>query len=258
LEHRENNEKEIRQLNLELEERIGDVQERTAQLEIANKALESFSYSISHDLKAPLRAISGFSSILLEDLPENTSQEAMDNLHRIIAAVTKMDSMINGMLDLAEISRESIQLGTVDISEMVKDICRDLPSRDPGRETEILVTDGIQTQGDERLLRILLQNLIDNAWKFTRDNHRAIIEFSLIKKDEEQIFFVRDNGVGFDSAYAEKLFTPFQRLHSEADFKGHGIGLATCERIVRKHSGRIWAEAEPGKGATFFFTLSPR
>jgi len=252
LETRRKTGREIRKLNLELEQRV---LLRTAELEQVNRDLESFSYSISHDLRAPLRAIAIFTKILVEDIKTSTEVEKTDYLNRIHDAALKMDSMITGLLDISRITRENLNFQPVDLSVAVREIFDDLLAMEERPNLEIAITEQIMVQGDERLLRILLQNLIQNAWKFTRDREVPQIEFSSIEKEGETVYLIKDNGVGFDPAYADKLFTPFQRLHSETAYKGYGIGLATCKNIIQRHGGEIWVEAEAGKGATFYFTL---
>ena len=253
LDTRRNAEKEIRQLNLELEQRV---LERTAELASVNKELESFSYSVSHDLRAPLRTISGFSTIVLENTRENIGDENVGYLIKIENATRKMASIIDGLLELSKITRGNIRTDTVNLSEMATEIANGLSSREAKQEVEINISEGLYAQGDERLLRILLINLINNAWKFTKDQEKVQLDFSLIEKNGQRIYFVKDNGVGFDSVDAQKLFTPFHRLHPESEFEGSGIGLATCKKIIERHGGELWAEAEMGKGATFYFTLS--
>lgn len=225
------------------------------QLEVANRELETFSYSVSHDLRTPLRSLDGFSAALIDDYGDKLDEQAKDYLNRIRAASQRMGALIDDLLELSRISRQELVRTPVDLSGLVRAINRELQSLQPSRNVELLVEDGLTAEGDERLLRAALQQLLENAWKFTGRQRSARIEFGRIESDGDQVYFVRDNGVGFDMNYADKLFGAFQRLHGTNDFPGLGIGLATVQRIVRRHGGRIWADSAPGKGATFFFTV---
>ncbi|NOZ79439.1 MAG: PAS domain-containing protein [Acidobacteria bacterium] len=226
--------------------------EITRRLEISNRELETFAYSVSHDLRAPLRAIDGFSEALAEELGSGLNERQKDSLDRIRAAAQRMGGMIDDLLKLSRATRVEMRRQRVDLSELAHAVLDELREGDPGRPVEIEVPPGLTAEGDPQLLRLVLQNLIGNAWKFTAPRPRARIELGRL---EGGIFYVRDNGVGFDMKYADKLFGAFQRLHRQEEFPGTGIGLATVQRIVLRHGGRVWAEAEPGRGATFFFSL---
>jgi len=247
------NQEQIRRINAELEQRV---LERTAELAVANKELESFSYSVSHDLRSPLRSIDGFSQALLEDYNDKLDAQAQNYLHRVRAASQRMAQLIDDMLNLSRVSRGEMRREEIDLSRMARDITEQLQRAQPERIVEVKIEDGIKARGDDRLLRIALENLLGNAWKFTSKQPSSRIEFGAQAGDAgEDVFFVRDNGAGFDMAYADKLFSAFQRLHSIDEFEGTGVGLATVQRIIRRHGGRIWAESQPGRGATFYFTL---
>ncbi|MEX2534160.1 MAG: PAS domain S-box protein [Trueperaceae bacterium] len=245
-------EEALRQLNSELEKRV---LERTAQLEESTGELESFVYSVSHDLRSPLRGIDGFSHLLLEDHAMEISDTATDYLLRITAATRRMGELIDALLNLSRISKSDLKKQTVNLSEIALEVTELLEQRQPEREVEVKVTPGLQAEGDRQLLRIVLENLLENSWKFTAGQERPRIEFGTITAANRQAFFVRDNGAGFDMRYAERLFTAFQRLHSPEQFEGTGIGLTTVQRIIQRHGGAIWAEAEVGAGATLYFTL---
>jgi light-regulated signal transduction histidine kinase (bacteriophytochrome) len=228
------------------------------ELKAVNKELEAFSYSVSHDLRAPLRSIDGFSQALLEDCDDQLDETGQDYLRRIRAATQRMGHLIDDLLTLARVTRSEMNLECIDLSRIAGRICNDLQQTQPERLVEFAIQPGLTAQGDSRLLQVLLTNLINNAWKFTSKHPQARIEFGAIAQSNDlpTVYFVRDDGTGFDMAYAEKLFGPFQRLHGIHDFPGNGIGLATVQRIVHRHGGRVWAEGKMEQGATFYFTLS--
>lgn len=247
------NQQQIQKLNAELEQRVV---ERTAELAAANKELEAFSYSVSHDLRAPLRSIDGFSQALLEDYSESIDAQGQNYLQRVRAASQRMAQLIDDMLNLSRVSRVEMRREQINLSAITREVLEQLQREQPERTVEAIIADNINARGDERLLRIALENLLGNAWKFTSKQRSARIEFGVREGDAgEDVFFVRDDGAGFDMAYADKLFGAFQRLHSVSEFEGTGIGLATVQRIIRRHGGRIWAESEVDRGATFYFTL---
>jgi light-regulated signal transduction histidine kinase (bacteriophytochrome) len=223
-------------------------------LRSSNPELEAFSYSVSHDLRAPLGAIGGFARALDLKLEGHGDDKALHYLARIQAAVGKMEELIDAMLSLAKVVRAPLHYGPVDLSAMAREILEGLRMQYAGRHVQVHVQDGMVAQGDARLLRVALENLLGNAWKFTSRCDAARIEVG--KVEGASVFFVRDNGVGFDMAYVDKLFSAFQRLHTQAEFPGTGIGLATVRRIVARHQGRVWAESRVGEGTTFFFALS--
>jgi PAS domain S-box-containing protein len=246
-------EAEVRRLNADLEARV---ERRTADLARANKDLEAFNYSVSHDLRAPLRALSGYAEALLEEYGDGLGETGRGYAERIQAASERMATLIDDLLQLARVSRSQMHLGLVDLSAKVAAVAGELQSVEPGRRIRITIQDGVQVTADPGLLRTVVQNLLENAWKFTARREDATIEFgSMPAEDAEICCFVRDNGAGFDPAHAAKLFQPFQRLHTETDFPGTGIGLASVQRIIERHGGRIWAEGQVGRGATFYFTL---
>jgi len=245
-------EDEIRRLNAELERRV---LERTVQLEAANKELESFSYSIAHDLRAPLRGIDGFSEILANQHAANLSPEGLKCLQQIQAGVERMRQLIDDLLYLARVARCDLRKQEADISQIVLEVISSLQINNPNRQVETVVEDQIIAEVDARLLKIVIENLLGNAWKFTGRISTPKIEFGASEQDGGPVYYVRDNGVGFDMAYADKLFGVFQRLHSSEEFEGTGIGLAIAERIIQRHGGRIWAQSAPGQGATFYFVV---
>lgn len=242
----------LRRLNRELE---GRVFQRTAQLEIANKELEAFAYSVSHDLRAPLRGIDGFSQALMEDYGGQLDEGGRHYLARVRAGTQRMGVLIDDLLRLSRVSRAQMERGPVDLSAMAKAVLDELRQQDPARQAATKVQEGLKASGDGRLLKVVLDNLLGNAWKYTSRHERARIEVGETKADGGTAFFVKDDGAGFDMAYAHKLFGVFQRLHGTEEFPGTGIGLATVARIIHRHGGRIWAEGAPENGATFFFTL---
>jgi PAS domain S-box-containing protein len=224
-------------------------------LEVVNKELEAFSSSVSHDLRAPLRRIDGFCRALLEDCADKLDTQEKDYLQRIHQSVEKMGELIEGLLSLSQVARQDVLLKAVNLSEIARDIITEIKKVQPERKVEFTIAPGIEAYGDARLLRIVLENLLNNAWKFTSKVEKAKIEFGTVQRDGKLTYFVSDNGAGFNMKYADKLFQPFQRLHTATDFAGTGIGLATVQRIIHRHGGRIWAEGEVGKGAMFYFTL---
>ena len=236
----------------ELERRVA---ERNGQLEAAQRELETFSYSISHDLQAPLRHINGFSQALLDDYAQTLDQQAQEYLTRISQAASKMSQLIEAIQQLSRVTRSELSPQQVSLSVAAQVIALELKRAAPQRQVEFVLAEGVSVEADPRLARQLLEILIGNAWKFSSKEEEARIEFGVLKSDAETLYFVRDNGVGFDMAYAEKLFSIFHRLHRADEFEGTGVGLAIAHRIVSRHGGRIWAESAPGRGATFYFTL---
>lgn len=236
----------------ELEQRV---HERTAELEASNKELESFAYSISHDLRAPLRAINGFSSELNNYYYDQIDDQGKHYLDRIMKAAARMGQLIDDLLQLSRVTRVAINIEQVNLSEIAEKIAEKLSALEPDRNITWKIAANINVRGDIEQLHLVMEKLLDNAWKFSSNKEEAIIEFGKQLKEGEQIYFISDNGVGFNMAYADKLFNTFQRLHGMDEFPGTGIGLATAQRIINRHGGRIWAESEVGKGATFFFTL---
>jgi PAS domain S-box-containing protein len=245
-------EEDIRRLNEELESRV---LQRTAQLEASNRELESVSYSVSHDLRAPLRSIDGFGQALLDEYGDKLEETGKGYLERVRGAAQKMGFLIDDMLKLLMVIRAEFHTESIDVSVMVRGIAETKQRSNPDRAVDVTIQDGITVQGDPDMLRIVMENLLDNAWKFTFNAAQPRIGFGVAAKDGETFYFIRDNGVGFDMAYAGKLFGAFQRLHASHEFPGTGIGLATVQRIIARHGGRVWAEGEVGKGATFNFTL---
>ena len=243
---------EQQELMRSLEERVAA---RTAEYAELNRQLESFAYSVSHDLRAPVRAVGAFASVLLQDHAASLDPEARRHLGRIHAAAGHMNDLIEGLLQLAQVSHLALQSEAVDLSRLAQEAIQKLRERDPSREIEVVLPPSLPVRGDRRLLAIVLHNLLENAWKYTSRSKQARVEFGCEADAERTVYFVKDNGAGFDMQFAEHLFEPFQRLHSAREFSGTGIGLATVARIVQRHGGGIWAEAAPGKGAAFFFTL---
>jgi signal transduction histidine kinase len=245
-------EDELRRLSEELEQRV---QERTHELRAANAELEAFSYSVSHDLRAPLRAINGFSQMLLSRYVDKLDADGLHALERVRAGSERMAVLIDSMLELSRLGRQPIEFGDVDLSALAADVVEDLRAAEPKRDVEVVIEPNVSAKGDNELLRVALQNLLGNAFKFTSQQPRARVQFGRTEQSGHAAIFVRDNGIGFDMNYADKLFRPFERLHSESEFSGTGIGLATVHRIIARHGGRAWAESAIGDGATFYFTL---
>jgi PAS domain S-box-containing protein len=245
-------EEEIKKLNQELEARVI---ERTAELENINKELEAFAYSVSHDLRTPLRSIEGFSLALLEDYVDRLDDTGKSYLTRVRGATMRMGHLIDDLLKLSRVTRSEMNREQVDLSVIGKDIAGRLAESHPERSAEFIIVDGLTTYGDARLLTVALENLFSNAWKFSEKAARSVIEFGVTHRDDAEVFYVKDNGVGFNMAYADKLFSPFQRLHRLEEFTGTGIGLATVKRIINRHGGRVWIESEENKGTTVYFML---
>ncbi len=237
--------------------REAELRERTSQLETANRELEAFSYSVSHDLRAPLRAIDGFSDAIETDCAAELNEGGKDSLRRIRAAAKRMGTLIDELLALGRLGRTDLMREVVDLSATASAIAADLARNHPDRPVDITIATRLVVKADPELLKIVLHNLLDNAWKYTGKTSRPRVEVGALMNGGVEVFHVRDNGAGFDMAHAHRLFGPFQRLHPERDFEGIGIGLATVQRIVRRHGGRIWAEGAVGSGATFYFTLEP-
>ncbi len=241
-----------RRLNDELEQRV---KERTGQLEASNRELEAFCYSVSHDLRAPLRGIDGWSLALLEDYHDKLDEKGCQYLQRVRADTQRMGRLIDDLLRLSRVARGPIEQGPVDLTAIAQSVAARLREAEPERRVEFAVQPGLRAQGDARLMDVVLSNLLGNAWKFSRGRPLARVEFGRIETDGRPAFFVRDNGVGFDMIYAQKLFGAFQRMHKASEFPGTGIGLATVQRVIQRHGGRVWAEAQVDRGATFYFTL---
>ncbi len=235
---------------------LNDVLKRRAtQLSASNEELQSFAYAVSHDLRTPLRAIDGFSQVLIEDYAVQLDKEAEEYLHRITVACQRMGQLIDDMLRLSRVTRSDMNIRQTDISAIASEVAAQKRSEQPDRKVVVRIEPGLTANADEPLTRIVLENLFDNAWKFTSKQKEAVIEFGCVKNRHETTFCIRDNGVGFNQKYVDKLFNPFQRLHSVGEFPGTGIGLATVKRVVNKHGGHTWAEGQEGKGAAFYFTL---
>jgi light-regulated signal transduction histidine kinase (bacteriophytochrome)/HAMP domain-containing protein len=240
---------------LEAQKLAETLKDRTSELDAVNKELETFAYSVSHDLRAPLRSMAGFCQALVEDYGEKLDETGQDYVRRISAASKRMGQLIDDLLMLSRVTRTEITRADIDLSELAAAIASQLRQGDSSRKVEFKIQPGVTAQGDEILLRTVLENLLGNAWKYSAKKPHATIEFGKAANGAEPTFFVRDNGAGFDMAHADKLFKPFQRLHGHREFEGTGIGLASVANIVRRHGGRIWAEAKPEAGATMRFTL---
>lgn len=244
--------RQVELLNAELERRVA---ERTAELSASKQALEGFCYSVSHELRSPLRAIDGFSQSLLDDSAAALDEAAQRDLARVRAAAQRMGRLIDGLLEIARVNRSPMKRQRVDLSGLARSVAAELCAKEPARDVELVIQEGVCAEGDAALLRILLENLLANAWRYTGRHASARIEFGAARDGEPTAYFVADDGAGFDMQNAGKLFQPFQRLHAAAEFPGTGTGLATVRRIVERHGGRVWAKGEPERGATFYFTL---
>jgi light-regulated signal transduction histidine kinase (bacteriophytochrome) len=243
-------EKQISRLNKELER-------RALELEAANKELEAFSYSVSHDLRSPLQNIDSFSQILMEDYAKRLDADGRDYVQRLRGSCRHMEEIIDALLALANMMRSELIVGPIDLSTLAKAVAADLKQKNPDRRVDWVIAEGLTAEGDTQLLRVMLENLFGNAWKFTAKRPRARIEFgALPQSNGARVYFVRDDGAGFDMARASQLFTPFKRLHDQNEFRGTGIGLATVQRVIQRHRGKIWAEGVVDHGATFCFTLT--
>lgn len=245
----------VRDRTRDLEQRNAELHEREMRLVAANSELDAFAYSVSHDLRAPLRSIDGFSQVLLEDYAGAVDEAGKDALRRVRAATQRMGMLIDDLLRLARVTRSELHRETVDLSGVARDVGAELRRNAPDRTVDLRIADGLLAEGDARLLRVVLENLLGNSWKYTAKQPAPVIEFDAVDGTGERVFFIRDNGVGFDMRYADKLFGVFQRLHAATEFEGTGIGLATVRRIITRHNGRVWAEGKVGEGATMHFTL---
>lgn len=232
--------------------------EQARQFALAANEMESFSYSVSHDLRAPLRVVDGFANIVLEDYGPRLDELGREHVKRIAAAANRMNAMIDALLAMSRRTGRELESEPVDLSRTARELIDELRSTDPARNLDVRIAPDVRTIGDPVLLRLVLQNLLGNAFKFSANAPRAVIEFGHHVVDGEDVYFVRDNGAGFDMRFADRLFGLFQRFHSANEYPGTGVGLATVQRIVRKHGGRVWAESEPGKGACFYFTVLRR
>ena len=255
--------KKVDQVNIALRNEVAEHAQSAESLrrakdaaEVANKELEAFSYSVSHDLRTPLRSIDGFSQALLEDYADKLDDEGKRHLVRVRAGAQRMGQLIDDLLKLSQVARSALRRTTVDLSRIVREVSDELRQSDADRQVAVVIKNELTAEGDPQLLKIALENLMGNAWKFTSKQPQAQIEFGNSDPvDGRSTFFVRDNGAGFDMRYADKLFGAFQRLHGITEFPGTGIGLATVQRVIHRHGGKVWAEGAVGLGATFFFTL---
>jgi signal transduction histidine kinase len=249
-------------MEIEIYHRAQEIQEANRRIEAANlelsalnKELESFSYSVSHDLRAPLRSIDGFSQALLDDYGDKLDPAAQGHLRRVRAATQRMSTLIDDLLNLSRVTRTPMRREEVSLTALAESVVQGLRRNRPARQVEFLIEEGLIVEGDSHLLRVMLENLLGNSWKYTSKHERARIEFRRHTRDGQRVYFVRDDGAGFDPRYAGRLFGPFQRLHGDHEFPGTGIGLATVQRILRRHGGEVWAEGAIEQGATFYFSL---
>jgi len=249
-------EQRVAERTRELEARAEELRRNSTALVAANEELDAFAYSVSHDLRAPLRSIDGFSQVLLEDYGTQLDEPGRDALRRVRAATQRMGMLIDDLLKLSRLTRGELRAEVVDLSAMAQSITAELQKTAAERRVEVTIRPGLEAHGDPRLLQVALENLLGNSWKYTAKQPRARIEFTATEENGSRVFLVRDNGAGFDMKYVNKLFGVFQRLHSGAEFDGTGVGLATVQRIITRHGGRIWAEGAVNKGATFYFTLA--
>jgi light-regulated signal transduction histidine kinase (bacteriophytochrome) len=247
----------LQALNRTLAAQNVELRNARAMAEAANQELESFSYSVAHDLRAPLRHIAGYSEMLIEGWSHALDEQGQDYLRRLRTAARRMADLIEDLLRLSRVTRADLRCRQVDLSVLALSVAAELERAAPEHSVRCVIAEGLVAEGDVRLLRVVFDNLLGNAWKFTGKVAQPVVEVGRVAKDGQPTYFVRDNGAGFDPAYASRLFTPFQRLHPETDFPGTGVGLATVQRIVRRHGGQIWAEGAIGQGATFFWTLGP-
>ena len=238
----------LMKLNVALEQQAGE-------LTAVNRELEAFSYTVSHDLRAPIRVMEGFAKILLEDYGKQLDEKGREYLSRVIDSARRMGQLVEGLLSLSRFSRQVLTRSSVELSQIARAIFQELRSTQPTRHVVVSIAENVTVQGDQQLLQVAMSNLLTNAWKFTAKKVDAKIEFGMSTQDGNPVYFVKDNGAGFDMKYADKLFGPFQRLHSATQFEGTGVGLATVRRIIERHEGRIWAEGKVNHGATFYFTL---
>ena len=245
----------LKQSEVALSQRAEELAHSNTELAAVNKELEAFSYSVSHDLRSPLRSIDGFSQALMEDYPDKLDKQGKDYLQRVRSAAQRMGVLIDDLLSLSRVTRSEMRRKTVNLSTLARSIAEELQETQPERQVAFVIAPGLTTRGDAQLLHQLMENLLSNAWKFTGHHPQARIEFGTTQVDGKETFFIRDDGAGFDMAYASKLFGVFQRLHSPEEFPGTGVGLATVQRIVHRHGGQIWAEGKVEEGAAFYFTL---
>ncbi len=248
-------EQRVEERTHELKERHEALRRNAAELLATNQELDAFAYSVSHDLRAPLRSIDGFSQILLEDYGPKLDEAGRDSLQRVRAATQRMGALIDDLLKLARVTRAEMRTEPVDLSRMAQEIAAELHRTEPGRQVEFVIAPGLTARADPRLLRVALENLLRNSWKYTAKQPQPRVEFGFVDANGGKAFIVRDNGAGFEMKYVDKLFGVFQRLHSATEFEGTGVGLATVRRIITRHGGRIWAEGAVDQGATFYFTL---